>query len=187
MAFQIYQICVHNIILLDIQWISRNKNVLADGISKSIDYDDWGVSEDFFFFFFFFFFFQFIDNMWGPHEVDRFANHENAKLKRFNSMVWNSGTEQVDAFTQNWAGVNNWLVPPIYLVIRTIRHLAFCRAEGTLIVSSWESSQFWPFLFEKESFCFSYIADILEFLPSQNIFIQCCNKKALFGSSSFKK
>ena len=86
MAFQIYQICVHNIILLDIQWISRNKNVLADGISKSIDYDDWGVSEDFFFFFFFFFF-QFIDNMWGPHEVDRFANHENAKLKRFNSMV----------------------------------------------------------------------------------------------------
>ena len=186
MAFQIYQICVHNIILLDIQWISRNKNVLADGISKSIDYDDWGVSEDFFFFFFFFFF-QFIDNMWGPHEVDRFANHENAKLKRFNSMVWNSGTEQVDAFTQNWAGVNNWLVPPIYLVIRTIRHLAFCRAEGTLIVSSWESSQFWPFLFEKESFCFSYIADILEFLPSQNIFIKCCNKKAFFGSNSFKK
>ena len=45
--------------------MSRNKNVLADRISKSVDYDDWGVSEDFFF--------QFIDNMWGPHEVDRFA------------------------------------------------------------------------------------------------------------------
>ena len=44
LAFQIYQICVHNSILLNIQWISRNKNVLADGISKSLDYDDWGVS-----------------------------------------------------------------------------------------------------------------------------------------------
>ena len=124
--------------------------------------------------------------MWGPHEVDRFANHENAKLKRFNSMVWNPGTEQVNAFTQNWAGVNNWLVPPIYLDIRTIRHLVFCRAEGSLIVPSWECSHFWPFLFEKESFCFSYIADILEFQPGQNIFIQARNKKALFGSSSFK-
>ena len=125
---------------------------------------------------------NFIDNMWGPHEVDRFANHENAKSKKFNSIVWNPGTEQVDAFTQNWAGVNNWLVPPIYLVIRTIRHLVFCRAEGTLIVPSWESFQFWHFLFEKESFCFSYI----EFQPGQNIFIQGRNKKALFGSSSFK-
>ena len=37
LAFQIYQIYVHNSILLDIKWISRNNNVLADGISKSID------------------------------------------------------------------------------------------------------------------------------------------------------
>ena len=57
--------------MLNIQWISRNDNVLADGISKSIDYDYLGVSDEFF---------QFIDNMWGPHEVDPLANNENAKL-----------------------------------------------------------------------------------------------------------
>ena len=46
-----------------------------------------------------------------------------------------------------------------------------CCLYGTLIVPSWDNSRFRPFLFEKESFCFSYIADILEFQPGQNIFI----------------
>jgi hypothetical protein len=30
--------------------------------------------------------------MWGPHGVDRFANVDNRKTKRFNSLYWNPGT-----------------------------------------------------------------------------------------------
>jgi hypothetical protein len=30
--------------------------------------------------------------MWGPHSVDRFANVDNRKTKRFNSLYWNHGT-----------------------------------------------------------------------------------------------
>ena len=68
------------------------------------------------------------------------------------SLILFTYTQQVDAFTHNWAGVNNWLVPSIYLVVRTIRYLEFSRAEGTLIIPSWESSQFWPFFFFKGVF-----------------------------------
>lgn len=51
-------------------------NEKSDYLSKLIDYDDWGVSVDFF---------QFIDSKWGPHTVERFANANNRKLQRFNS------------------------------------------------------------------------------------------------------
>ena len=37
-----------------------------------------------------------IDLVWGPHTVDRFASHVNAKLPGFNSRFWNP--EGIDAF-----------------------------------------------------------------------------------------
>ena len=42
-----------------------------------------------------------------PHAMDRFANHENTQLPRFNSRFWCPGTEAVDAFSVSWAGENN--------------------------------------------------------------------------------
>ena len=53
-------------------------------------------------------FLYFIDLMWRPHTVDRFANHYNRKIVRFNSLLWVPGTEKVDAFSVNWANENNW-------------------------------------------------------------------------------
>lgn len=130
--------------------------------------------------------FDFMNEMWGPYDIDRFANHENTRLKRFNSIVWNPGCEAVDAFSQDWAGTNNWLCPPIYLVIQVMRHIVFCKAIGTLIVPKWTSSQFWPLLFDSNNFCADYIADILEFRSGQLIYVQGRNKNSLFGSTRFK-
>lgn len=127
-----------------------------------------------------------MEQMWGPHDVDRFANHENTKLQRFNSVVWNPGCEQVDAFSQNWAGENNWIVPPIYLVIQVMRHIVLCKATGTMIVPKWKSAQFWPLLFDENSFCSNFVAEILEFDNSQPIFVQGRNKNSLFGSKKFR-
>ena len=77
-------------------------NVQADMISREIDFDDWGVSPEFF---------KFIDNIWGPHTVDRFADEENTKLQKFNSKYWFPGTYQVDTFSCDGSNENNWLVP----------------------------------------------------------------------------
>jgi hypothetical protein len=108
LAYSIFSICTKHSISIDIQWIPRKENTKADYISKMVDHEDWGVTDTFF---------EFIDNLWGPHSVDRFASVVNKKISRFNSLFWNPSSEAVDAFTQNWSGENNFLVPPIYSVV----------------------------------------------------------------------
>ena len=51
--------------------------------------------------------FKQLDQLWGPHSIDRFASSYNAKLSRFNSRFLHPGTEAVDAFTQDWSSENN--------------------------------------------------------------------------------
>ena len=50
-----------------------------------------------------------------------------------------------------WVGENNWLLPPVSLVPRVIRHLFLCRSMGTLIVPKWVSAPFWPMFFGPHS------------------------------------
>lgn len=93
-----------------VQWIPRS----ADYLSKEIDFDDWGVSQ---------LFFSFMDSIWGPHTVDRFADNYNAKLPRFNSKFCCPNSSQVDAFSVSWQSDNNWIVPPIATVGQAIKHV----------------------------------------------------------------
>lgn len=118
LAFSIFEICLKNNISLELDWIPREQNEKADFLSKLVDYDDWGISVEFF---------DFMNNLWGPHTIDRFASFYNCKLNRFNSKYWCPSAEAVDAFTQNWIGENNWLVPPVSLIIRTIKHVLFVK------------------------------------------------------------
>ena len=166
-----------NNINLEVQWVPRQQNKSADGISKYFDKEDWGVSDEFF---------QFMNQMWGPYSFDRFANEENNKVVNFNSKFWCEKTSGVDAFTQNWQGHNNWLLPPIKLVSKAILHSIACKSEGTLIVPHWPSASFWPFLFDQNYERKHFVADIFEFAPFQNIFVQGKNKKTIFGSEKFR-
>ena len=87
----------------------------------------------------------------------------NRKTERFNSLFWNPGSEVVDVFAQNWHGENNWLVPPICLVVRTIKHLLFHKAHGTLIVPRWVSATSCPFLFKGGLAYREYVTEVLAF------------------------
>jgi hypothetical protein len=109
----------------------------------------------------------------------------NCKTDRFNSLFWNPGSEAVDAFTQNWFGGNNWLVPPIYLVIRAIKHLVLYRGKGTLIIPRWISAPFWPFIFQKNLVYQDYVKDVLEFTETNRIYTKGSNPKCLFDSENF--
>lgn len=176
LASSIFSVCASKGISLNIQWVPRSQNVIADYISKMIDWEDWGVTKEFF---------DFLDQMWGPHTVDRFASKLNTKLTRYNSLFWNVGSEAIDAFTQNWAGENNWLVPPVYSVLRTLKHIIACKASGTLIVPRWVSAPFWPYIFQKDMVYQDHVIDVLEFKNTNGIFIQGSNKNSIFGSSRF--
>ena len=134
----IFSMCVLNHIRLEVEWIPRSANDRADFFSKIVDYDDWRVRREYF---------LLVEKKWGPHSVDRFANHENAQLPRFNSRFWCPGTEAVDAFSVSWANGNNWVVPPIFLISKVLNHIAASGARGTLVVPAWPSAAFWPMIY----------------------------------------
>ncbi|VDI70689.1 Hypothetical predicted protein [Mytilus galloprovincialis] len=176
LALSIFNTCVSCNISLYAQWIPREENEKADALSRIIDIDDWGISFEFF---------DFLNSIWGPFTVDRFANMHNTKLTRFNSKYWNPTTSAIDAFTCNWHGENNWLVPPISLVSNCINHLVSCGAEGTLVVPKWQSAAFWPLIFKQNSEYACYVVDVLEFHEAERIFVAGNNLNSLFANDQF--
>lgn len=130
-------------------------------------------------------FFNFMNELWGTYTIDRFANSTNAKLSRFNSLFWNVNTEAVDSFSQNWSGDNNWLVPPIYAVIRTVKHVVACKAKGTLIIPKWTSAAYWPLSFSKHWSYHSYVKDVIEFKNTTGIYVKGTNCSSIFGTEPF--
>lgn len=175
-AFSIFHLCLQKRISLDIAWIPRTLNDQADFLSKLVDHDDWSVSQEFF---------EFMNDLWGPFTVDRFASHSNTKLPRFNSLFWNPGTDAVDCFSQDWYSDNNWLVPPIHLVLRTVRHLLYCRSRGTLIVPYWPSSPFWSMIFGPGLTYRSYVLDVIEFKDTAEIMRRGTSNSCIFGTKKF--
>ena len=136
-ALKVFKACIQYNIRLEPEWIPRERNELADYISRIVDYDDWQLDPAVF---------AMLNALWGPYSVDRFASSYNTQLVRFNSRFASPGTEAVDAFTVDWHGENNWWCPPPSLVPRVIRHMETCKAHGTLVVPCWESAPFWPLL-----------------------------------------
>jgi len=67
---------LRNNIRIEPEWIPRGENELADYYSLLIDYDDYMLNPAVF---------QWIDSLWGPHTVDKFANP-------LYSMGWFPGT-----------------------------------------------------------------------------------------------
>ena len=132
-ALNIFLVTSQRQIRLNISWLPRDQNSQADFLSKIVDFDDYFLHDEVFFN---------LDNLWGPHSVDRFACSYNAKLPRFNSRFVQDGPRAVDAFTRDWSPENNWLVPPISLVSRALRHMGDCKAVGTLVVPLWKSAYF---------------------------------------------
>ena len=68
----IFNLCLVNNIVLEAQWILMSLNEKADLLSRYFDKDDWSINPSVF---------RVIDAKWGPHSIDRFASHYNAKVQ----------------------------------------------------------------------------------------------------------
>ena len=101
---------------------------------------DWQIAHDLF---------LILEELWGPHTVDCFANYYTEKLSRFFSRFWNPGASGIDFFAQELSSENCLGVPPIALVARVIHYLSLQKATATLVVPLWPSSSFWPLLTSK--------------------------------------
>jgi hypothetical protein len=102
-----------------------------------------------------------------------FANVDNRKTKRFNSLYWNPGTLGVDAFNSNWSIEVNWLVPPVSLASRAIH------------VSKWPSAPFWPLIFESDLEYKPCVFDVLEFTETRRILASGQNVNSMFANGTF--
>ena len=171
-----YFLCKKEDIKLDMYWVPREENVIADELSKHVDYDDWITSISFF---------RELDADWGPYTIDRFASSKNAKTQRYNSLFWNPGCEAVDAFTQDWSGENNWLVPPVFLISRAIRHAKDCKAKGSIIVPLWESAPFWPLLRDGGGSYRDFVQGAKVYYDTRRILALGDYRKSLLGSDRF--
>ena len=132
----------------------------ADNISRIIDHDDWRITSEFY---------NHLNSMYGPCMFDCFASSNTAKCRKFYSKFWCPGTSGVDAFSFDWSNHNCWLVPPVYLVIRTVYHLEYCKTRGVLIVPMSKSASFWPVLFPSSGLRTS-VKQVWEFSDPDNIF-----------------
>ena len=83
-SLSIFRLVLRNSIDLQADWIARSLNEHADAISRIVDFDDWGVSFEFF---------RLVGNIWGPHSLDRCAHSLYRKLPRFFSRFWIPGSE----------------------------------------------------------------------------------------------
>ena len=134
-ALAIFNTSVRSRIWLELEWVPRECNQVADYISRITDYDDWMLN---------LVIFRKLDALWGPHTIDQFANWCNNQLPCFNACHY---CPIADAFTCDWCHENNWWRPPLYLVPRLLRHALVTKAVGKLIVPQWRSAPFWPILF----------------------------------------
>ena len=87
-ALSIFEVCFQHGIRLEMEWLPRNDNQIADYVSRIRDYDDWMLNPTVF---------EFLNASWGPYTVDCFANQSNKQITRFYSWFWCPGTEAVDA------------------------------------------------------------------------------------------
>ena len=140
----IFKTSISKNIRLNITWIPREQNKVADSLCKIIDYDDWTTTTQFF---------KLLSSIWGPFTIDRFAVNLNWKLPRFNSKYWCPGSENVNALAFSWENENNFLVSPVYLLSKVIKHIVASRANGVLVAPYWHSSNFWPLLKESKVIC----------------------------------
>ena len=137
-AISVFSIAAQSLIRIEPKWIPRTENQQANYLSRIQDRDDWIIQPALF---------ATIDQLWGPHTIDRFANNLDTQLPRFNSRFWCPGTEAVDTFTCDCRHEVNWACSPPHLISRTIRHAAKTCSRGTLIVPAWPSAPFWPVLY----------------------------------------
>ena len=171
----VFNLCKSNNITFNVLWVPRDFLSYADGLSKSIDYDDWETEDSFF---------QLLDQKWGPFTLDCFADHANAKTKKFYSRYYCPSSSGVNAFHFTWQNDMVFLVPPVHLIPDTVRHIETYLVKGVLLVPYWPSALFYPLLFHNDSLK-AIFSDSIYFDESQPCFKVGKSRRGVIGSPEF--
>ncbi|CAG8805210.1 17706_t:CDS:1, partial [Cetraspora pellucida] len=90
--------------------------------------------------------FELLNQMWGPHTIDRMASEHSTHLARFNSRWHCPTTKVIDCFTQDWRKEINYVCVPLGQLDQVFHHVIECQAITTIIVPIWISAPWWPIM-----------------------------------------
>ena len=93
-AVAVYRLCRELGMRLTVEWVSRDENTRADELSRLEDSNDYMLDPACF---------NYIDALWGPHTIDRFASLKTKQLEGYCSRYHNPGCVAADAFTVSWS------------------------------------------------------------------------------------
>ena len=133
-AWAIWSVALRNNITLTMRYLRGVDNVQADTLSRLQDNYDWQLHPAVF---------QALDEIWGPHTVDRFADLNNTQLPMYNSRYKDPQSSGVDALSQgNWVQHNNSVCPPFRLLPRILQVLRDQRAVATVVAPWWPAQHY---------------------------------------------
>ena len=170
LALEIHKTCLIKDIELNLFWVPREQNELADELSKVEDTEDWQVQVHIF---------QFLQKRYKTFTLDPFASNLSAKTEKFFSKYWCRNSSGVDAFSYCWEDEILWLVPPPRLIARVLFHAKLSRGKGLLIVPKWQSAAYWPLLWNGYRWA-EGLSLLLEYKKPANFF-----KRGHFGNNTF--
>ena len=163
LAREIWQWAEERGIWLTASYITSEKNLVADQLSRMINPDaEWELCDKAF---------QFIVDSFGLTEIDLFASELNKKCENYVSRFPDKEAWQVDAFSISWAEFFFYAFPPFNLVIRTLEKIREDQAEGILVVPEWKSQPWYPMLMKL------IVAEPIIFEPNSNLLISLCREK----------
>ena len=82
--------------------------------------------------------FLYLDAVWGPHSIDRFAYAASSQLPIYNSRFLDPNGMKVDALAQkDWSVENNFVNPPIRLLDKVLDVVRQQKAHATIIAPWW--------------------------------------------------
>ena len=128
-ARNIWDLAIRNCINIQARHLAGKLNTEADRLSRLPAQYEWFIHPALF---------KYIDNIFGPHSIDRFGSILTHQLPRYNSLYWDPGTEGVDAlFQTNWDLEVNFVNPPFRLLSKVINHIQTTQSEATVIAPFW--------------------------------------------------
>ena len=88
--------------------------------------------------------FEAINNLWGPLEVDWFADRLNAQIGKYVSWKPDPGAWQTDAFTVKWGSIMGCAFPPFCMIGRCLAKTIQELAELVIITPVWQTQPWFP-------------------------------------------
>ncbi|GFO41465.1 reverse transcriptase/ribonuclease h/putative methyltransferase [Plakobranchus ocellatus] len=139
-ATKMWSLALRHNITIKAKHLARHLNTVADGLSRIPGQYEWSMHPCLF---------QYLDAVWGPHSIDRFASMNTTLCPRYNSLYLDPFTCGVDSLHQSdWATENNFVNAPIRLLDRVLEIICSQEAYATVIAPAWRAKTWYQKLKE---------------------------------------